>query len=169
MHESWGGFTVSIFTEAASLEKNRYVSKNPREGMVLGWSVIPAIVVIAVNVEDPLALDTQNSSKRVSGREIRSLSACKSFSPRQNALSQAWRLVSKDELPTVGSGLPQMPRVGMARDRGVGGGSLPVPSTTTSYSGAISSMVGVYGGLEGVKAQYKSEKMVSAVKMELCR
>lgn len=61
-------YTVSRFTDAASLEI--YCQRLAPSIVYTGESVVglPSVVVISVNVEDLLALDTQNTIRHVSQR-----------------------------------------------------------------------------------------------------
>jgi hypothetical protein len=116
-----------MLTEAASLLPVSHVRRYGRA------SSIPSIVIVAVNVQHLLALDTEHSIQLVS---FAITSPCAGSSiPREHAFSQT----CVRRLAFVhGSDMPLY-----AGSNGV----LPVPRTTTSYSGAISSMVIGGGGV----------------------
>ena len=105
----------------------------------------PAVVVIAVNVEDLLSLDTKNTldRKTKSAQDVLALGyGCELSLPRENALGEAcWESTGQPGRELQGQPTPHAPwtlRGSLREDR-----DIPVPSTMTSYSFAISSMMAV--------------------------
>lgn len=112
----------------------------------VGWEVSsPAIVVVAVDVEDLLALDGEHSVCREAHT-----SACSPsngsflwYLPRENALGQTCRRASS--VRNSRNSTMRWLHLGRAEAQPHIAGSprkdIPVPSTMTSYSFAISSMI----------------------------
>jgi hypothetical protein len=85
-----------------------------------GWSCVPAIVIVTVDVEDLLALDTQDTAMR--SVEVKTLVSLQS-SPGKDTFRQTWSEgVSSGDLATWSCGVEG--RTGAADENIVFGGNL---------------------------------------------
>lgn len=100
------------------------------DGIGDAWTLLrhlPSVVIIAIDVKHLVSLDTEDTVHHIDYKQLdlpQMHKARESNIPRQNTLRQ----------PCAGK------RLAIIHHRGVAT-NVPVPSTTTSYSGAMSSMV----------------------------